>query len=185
MKNLSSNNKIAVNSHLAKFKERGIIAFDKILSISQSDRIPELVKSENGRAEVLTALSAALTSAFNNMNLKFGVNADQTIELADQIIDQSHEDNLAIEDVLLFLQKLLVGECGKLYDRMDMPLFFEKFEVYRQERHSSLVNIRDEQHTQSKIMGRGEERETTADERKMAQDILDMAQSMQVKDDER
>lgn len=180
---MANGNKVAVNMYLTKFKERGVIVYDKILAIESKERIPAIILQENGRYEVLIAISAALKSAFNNMNLRYGVNEDQIIDLADRIIDQAHEDNLAIEDVLLFLQKLLVGECGKLYDRMDMPLFFEKFEAYRQERHSSLLNIRDEQHTQSKVMGRGEERETTTDERKMAKDILDMAKSMQVDDE--
>lgn len=154
LKELTSGNKPAVSVHLAKFKERGIIAFDKVLAISTSERIPAITKDEKGRMEVLVALSAALKSAFSNMNLKLGMNEDQVIDLADHIIDQSHEDNLAIEDVLLFLQKLILSEYGKLYDRMDMPKFFEQFEAYRQERHSAVLAIRDEQHTNAKAIGR-------------------------------
>ena len=176
--------KPAINAYLSNFKEHGNLLFDKILGIDTKDRIPALIKVEDGRMQVLVALAAALKSAFNNMNLKFGVNEDQIIDLADQIIDQSHEDNLALEDVLLFLQKMMVGECGKIYDRMDMPKFFEQFEVYRQERHEALNNIRYEQDANYKVMGRGEERAIQPDERKMAKDILDLAQSMQVKDDE-
>jgi hypothetical protein len=77
------------------------------------------------------------------------------IEISDQIIEQSGEDNLALEDFLLFGQKFLVGEYGKIYDRMDVPTFFEFFEKYRQLRHEAILNVREEQHAQFKSMGEG------------------------------
>lgn len=150
---IQEGNKIAVNMHLTKFKEGGAIAFDKLLSISFSDRIPALTKNDTARYEMIVALSASLRSAFSNMNLRVGFNEDQVIELAVMIIDQSHEDQLGLEDVLLFLQKLLVGEYGKIYDRMDIPTFFEMFEKYRQSRHVALKRIQEEQHVQNKSYG--------------------------------
>lgn len=131
-----------------------------------------LAATENGRYEVLVAITASLKSAFSNVNLRVGLNEDQIIELADQIIDQSNEDNLALEDVLLFLQKFLTGSYGKIYDRMDIPTFFEFFEKYRQERYESLLNIRDEQHSQRKIEGKG--REIRKDQNADSQTILDL-----------
>lgn len=147
-------NKTEIANRLSEFKQQGVLQFNKILSISISQRIPALTKTNDGRLEVLTALTASLKSAFNNLNLRFAINEDQIIELSDLIIDQSCEDQLSLEDVLLFLQKMLTGSYGKLYDRMDIPLFFEFFEKYRQERHEQLLLIRDEQHTQSKVAGR-------------------------------
>ena len=144
---------MAISFHLSKFKNRGLIAYDKILAISQNDRIPALVQKEDGREEVLIALTAALNSAFKNINLRVGLNEDQLIDLADAIIETSYEDYLSIEDVLLFLQKLLMGEMGKIYDRMDIPTFFEKFEIYRQQRHKALIRLREEQHVQNKSYG--------------------------------
>jgi len=161
---IQAGNKLALNIHLSKFKERGVVSFDKVLSIQSSERIPALAKNEDMRYEILIALSASLKSAFNNMNLKMSMNEDQIIDLADCIIDQSEQDNLSIEDVLLFLQKLLTGETvteykkgkveGRIFDRMDIPKFFELFETYRQERHESLLRIKEEQSAQFKIVGR-------------------------------
>lgn len=143
-----------IANRLSEFKEQGVIQFKKVLSIDSTQRIPALTKTNDGRFEILTALTASLKSAFNNMNLRVGMNEDQIIELADQIIDQSHEDNLSLEDVLLFLQRFLTSYYGKIYDRMDIPTFFEMFEKYRQERHEQLINIRDEEQTQFKISGK-------------------------------
>lgn len=141
--------------HLSKFKERGAIMFPKVFEISMQDRIPELVKNETGRYEVLIALTASMRSIFSNINLRVGLNEDQLIEIAEQIIDQSHEDNLSLEDFLLFGQKFLVGEYGKIYDRMDIPTFFEFFEKYRQDRYEAIRDIREQEHAQSKVSGRG------------------------------
>jgi hypothetical protein len=119
-----------------------------------NDRIPELIKTEVGRDNVFIALVASIKSLFNNINLRVGLNEDQMIEIAEQVIEQSHEDNLALEDFLLFGQKFLVGEYGKIYDRMDVPTFFEFFEKYRQRRHEAILNHRYEEHSQCKAEGR-------------------------------
>lgn len=143
-----------MSMHLAQFKDLGVVNYRKVLAIERSQRIPELTKTPEGRLQVLTALSAALKSALSNINVRVGLNEDQIVELADRIIDQSHEDQLALEDVILFLQKLLVGECGRVNDRMDITVFFERFEVYRQERHVEILRLREEQNSQYKILGR-------------------------------
>jgi hypothetical protein len=178
---------MAVSAHLATFKNRGIVAFDKVLSISQKDRIPAIAATSEGRYEMLIALTASLKSAFNSFNLRVGMNEDQIIDLADAIIDQSSEDNLSLEDVLLFLQKLLVGDAGKIYDRMDIPTFFEKFEIYRQERHVQLLRIKEEQQSQYKSYGDAERWTETHDkeaERSMGEAMKEyMIMKAKIQDD--
>jgi len=75
------------------------------------------------------------------------MNADQIVELAETILDSSNEDRLALEDVILFLQGLIRGKYGALYESMDIPKFMEKFEVYREARHQALVRIKEERHS--------------------------------------
>lgn len=102
--------------------------------------------------DILTNLTAALTGAFSNLNLRYGINGEQVVELADMIIDQSHEDQLGLEDVYLFLENLLTGKAGKIYDRMDIQLFFEMFETYRQRRHEEIKFLRDEEEAQHRAL---------------------------------
>lgn len=88
------------------------------------------------------------------MNLKRGMNEDQIINLAEAIIEESKEDNLSMEDVLLFLQQMMTGKiAGRIYDRMDIPLFFELFEYYRQERYLALRYIQYEAEVNYKALG--------------------------------
>lgn len=139
--------------HLQAFKENGMVRYDKTLQIPSKDRIPALTRSNEGYNYILTVLSARLKSTFENMNLKRAVNEDQLLNIAERIIDESHEDNLSVEDVLLFLQKLEVGKMGQIYDRMDMPTFFELFEHYRQDRYLALRYIQYEAECNYKALG--------------------------------
>jgi hypothetical protein len=150
---METGDKIAVQGYLSRFKQFGEISFDRVLSVPSEERIQSLISLPDGYLRVATALAAAIKSAMENINLKLPMSEDQIIELSGQIIDQSAEDNLSLEDVLLFLQQLVTGKSGKIYDRMDIPRFFELFEIYRQERHLKLMQIREEQHCQQKYMG--------------------------------
>lgn len=135
------------------FKEGGQVMHDRTLLIPPAERIPALTSTEAGYKEVYTALVINLQQAFAMLNLKRGFNEDQLLELADLIIEESREDNLSLEDVLLFLQQLVTGKAGKIYDRLDIPAFFELFEYYRQDRHLALMYKRYEADANYKAMG--------------------------------
>lgn len=134
------------------FKEKGLVLYEKVLTIPSTERIPALINQPDGFARVSTALAASLKSAMDNINLRVGLTEDQIIEISCLIIEQSSEDNLSLEDVLLFLQELLLGKMGKIYDRLDVPTFFELFETYRQSRHMALIRAREDQHVQNKAL---------------------------------
>lgn len=138
---------------LGEFKDRGEIDFKKVLAIESSQRIPNLVKQKGGRETILIALSLTLKDAMNNLNLKYRMNEDQVVQLADTIIDQAGQDHLALEDVMLFIQKLLAGEYGPVEFKMDSPVFFKYFEAYREDRFQAYEAIKDEQHRNYKAMG--------------------------------
>lgn len=108
--------------------------------------------AKNDYAKIAVLISAGLTLAFESMNLARPMKANQIADLAEIIIETSNEDNLAIEDVLLFLQKLIYGDYGKLYESMDIPKFMEKFEIYREERFQAMRTLREEEALQHKAL---------------------------------
>lgn len=69
------------------------------------------------------------------------------------IIDSAHEDQLAIEDLLLFFDGAMKNQYGRVLDHLDQHVVFEMFEKYRHERHMAYMNIRDEQEAQYKAGG--------------------------------
>jgi len=174
-----------VNQMLALYRERGTVDYSKTLAIPREQRIPELAKTPEGRQDVSMALAASLLSAFRNID-KVKMTAEQIVELAENIIDSAYEDQLSIEDVLLFLKDFLMGKMGKINQNIDMPSFFEYFEQYRQKRWETLQGIRDEQHTQAKVSGqdtrrRSESLELGRDED--AKTVLGLMQTMYQKDE--
>lgn len=142
----------ALNEQLSLYRERGLVDHTKTLAIPMGERIPALVKDPESKLKVKAALSASILSAFGNIE-KAKMSADQILDLTDAIIDSAHEDQLSIEDVLLFLKDLIMGKMGKITDKLDMPLFFELFEKYRDKRYRTLEAIRYEQHLNLKNAG--------------------------------
>lgn len=131
-----------VNNILALYKApNGSPDYSKLLEVKE--RLPELIQKDY--KQTCAVLVVALTKAFSAMNLSRPMNADQIMELAETIMDSSGEDFLALEDVLIFLQGLVRGKYGALYESMDIPKFMDKFEIYREERHQALMNHRYEQ----------------------------------------
>lgn len=150
---LKSDKKGDIAERLLALKQNGQIDFKAVLAIDFNQRIPQLTKDKEGRDAVLIALSVALRNAMKNFNVKYAMTADQIVELAYAIIDQSHEDQLSLEDIVLFLQKMVLSEYGEIEFKLDMPFFFKCLEVYRQERHEALTSIRNEQHINYRAMG--------------------------------
>jgi len=149
---MEAGDKAGISVILREFKtSQGIVKYEKVLAIPSTERIPSLAQKDFHK--MVTIISAALTLAFEGMNLKRGMNALQVVDLAEAIIDTAGEDNLAMEDLMLFLQKLVRGEYGAMYESMDIPKFMTAFEEYREQRWQQLNNIREEQHVQHKAMG--------------------------------
>lgn len=150
---LEKGDKLAINQLVKAYKlPNGAVNFGMVLSIPSSERLPQMV-SDQGYERVHTLLVAGVQLAMESLNLSNSLNAGQIFDLADTIIDASSEDYLSLPDVVLFLQKLVRGEMGKLYSQIDIAKFMELFEVYREERHQELMRIREEQQAQYKAYG--------------------------------
>jgi hypothetical protein len=139
-----------IAANLSTFKDRGNVNYLAVINqVPLEDRLPALVQKYS-KQKIAAILTVSLTACFEKMNLRYAMNAEQIVELADMIIETSEEDMLALEDVMLFLQQLVRGQMGKIYDRMDIPTFFEMFEKYRQNRHDDYMNAKEEKDAQFK-----------------------------------
>jgi hypothetical protein len=138
---------------MCRYKEKGEALPMRVIElVPVSERLPALTKTY-GAEKISGILSIAITKALNNFNLRVGMNPEQIMQLAYSLIDEAEQDQLAIQDILLFLDGMVKYKYGKVYDRMDMPTFFEMLEKYREERHQAYMNGKDEAHAQFKAMG--------------------------------
>jgi hypothetical protein len=137
-----------VKQELARYKDNGIVNMRKVLEVPMNERIPALLQHPANYEPVYTALVAALSSSLSLVSVGAGMNEDQVLELAKMILESAKEDNLGLEDVLLFLGELVTGKTGTIYNRLDIPTFFELFEGYRQRRYKAIRDYREEEHAQ-------------------------------------
>ena len=152
MQSLEAGNKREVATILKQFKlPTGAVNYPAVFSIPVTERIPALAAIDFTRVNLVVI--GALTMAFEAMNQKRGMNEFQILNLAEEIIDTSSEDNLSLEDLMLFLQNLVRGKYKIAYESFDIPKFMELFEIYRQERHKTILELRENQHLQHKSLG--------------------------------
>ena len=148
---------------MCRYKVKGEVNHLSVIeNVPVSERLPALAKMY-GNDKISGILSLAITKTLNSFNLRVGMNPAQVLELAYSLIEESEQDQLSIQDILLFLEGLPKFKYGKVYDRMDMPTFYELFEVYREQRHQAYVNAREEQHAQFKSMGDSNRMSTDTD----------------------
>lgn len=133
-----------------------------LLRIRQDERLPALAK-EN-RLYVHKIISAQIEYTMKFFNVANGLSIEQVFLLADQIIDESAEDNLSLQDVFVFLQKLGTGKMGVVYNRLDIPSIMELFEIHRQERHSEYLKAKEEIHIQFSGLGPSERESGNSDQ---------------------
>jgi len=144
--------RVGMGIELKKFKnERGVVEFGKLISLPLSQRIPAL--AEKDMRGTVTSIAVAITLSLESLNLKRSMTAIQIVDLAEAIIDDASIDKIAIEDVLLFLQKLTRGDYGELYDGIDTVKFMHKFNQFRDERWEEGIRIRDAKHEEYKNEG--------------------------------
>jgi hypothetical protein len=133
-----------------KWQNDGATNYLQLVRVPTGERIPALV--ETNRKEVHQIIAAQIEYTMKFFNLPNGLNLDQVFLLADTIIDDAGSDNLSIQDVFIFLQKLASGKMGTVYNRLDIPTFMELFEIHRQERHEEMIRFREEENAQHKAL---------------------------------
>jgi len=136
--------RMGVNMELRKFKtETGSINFPALFSISKDQRLAAM--AEKDLAGTIKIITVALQLSFESMNLSRPMQAFQILDLAEAIADSAaEEDKPALEDLMLFLQKLTRGEYGPLYESLDIPKFMTFYNKYRDERWDAGRKLRDD-----------------------------------------
>ena len=140
-----------IRETLAPLIKNGQVDYPALLTIPSLERIPALAL-ENRQA-IHGAISVQLEAALEMFNLSQPMTPIQVVTLADLVIDEAQEDNLSIQDFYIFLGRLVAGKYGPVYNRLDVPTFLEKFELYRQDRHKAYLDARYEADINRKAMG--------------------------------
>lgn len=132
-----------------KFKN-GDINFPAIFSgVPTKDRLPALYEKDFFQATALVV--GALTMAFKKMRLK-KMDGELINDIAEDILNTCDEDNLSMEDLVLFLGNMIRGKYGNI-EEISVSKFMKLFDEFRDERHHSMMNYRENEHLQFKGLG--------------------------------
>jgi len=138
---------------LKQYKHKdGNINFPAIFTVPSTERLPALYEKDFMQATALVV--GALTMAFEKMRFKKmdGVTVNN---IAEEVLDSCDQDNLSLEDLVLFLQNMVRGKYGIL-DDMSVARFMNLFDKYRDERHDAIMELRENEHLMYKGLGSSE-----------------------------
>lgn len=181
IKSLETQQAQQVNLILRQYKlQNGAPNFPAIFAIPSHERLVALSQLDHSRLNVV--IICALTAAFELMNIKRGFNELQILELAEAIIDSAGEDNLALEDLVLFLQQMVRGKYEMSYESFDGTKFMRMFEQYRQERYEAVLEARENRHCEFKALG--DPTRSTKPETAFEEHLQQYSQKLRAKNDE-
>lgn len=144
--------KYALNLELRKYKDGARINYPALFQIPASERLPAMAKKDPGKTIKLVAV--AITLAMEAINVARPMTSHQIVDLAEVVVDSlSDGDSIALEDFMLFLQKLTRGEYSELYEGIDQVKFMARLDQYRDERWNAARDAYYEKHEQYKEMG--------------------------------
>jgi hypothetical protein len=124
-----------------------------VMSVPSAERLPAMYQRNFLEATALVGLG--LSSAFDRMVFKKKPTGEMVNDIAEEILNTSDQDNISLEDLMLFLQGLVRGEYGEIAE-LSISRFMKLFNSYRDERHNALILFRENQHLQFKGMGSAE-----------------------------
>ena len=135
---------------LKRYKTKdGNIDYPTIFTIPSEERLPALYEKDFMYATALVV--GALTMAFERMRFK-NMDGKLVNDIAEEILVSSDEDNLGLEDLVLFLQNMTRGKYGHI-ESMSVAKFMSLFDKYRDERHNAILDYRENEHLQFKGLG--------------------------------
>jgi alpha-beta hydrolase superfamily lysophospholipase len=145
---------IIANLVVQQYQQEDIVKYDALLSIPLSDRIPGLIESY-GKKTVYRLLVMMLKEFNNKLLLPKAKKLTETkVSIAAcELMLLSYEDQLSLEDVILFLQRAKAGRYGAIKNLVLPSILFDKLEMYRQARHEVFIKIKEAREAAFKEMG--------------------------------
>jgi hypothetical protein len=137
-----------------QYQQDKAVRFDALLSIPVEDRIPGLIE-RYGNKTMYRLLVMILKEFFASLPLPRYKKPTETKTsvTACQLMLTSYEDHLALEDVILFLQRVKAGVYGTIKNLSDPMIMFTLLEIYRKARHEAYAKIKAEKEAALKALG--------------------------------
>jgi len=145
---------------LQQYIQDGVADFHLLLSIPLSERIPCFVR-EYGLKRIHHLIKLLVKEFYTTPPLQKIKKPTETklAVCACEIMLAAMEDQLSIEDLIIFLELAEKGKYGSFKGLPPHLIVIEKLEDYRQERFEAYVALRQQIHTEHKNRGPNERNE--------------------------
>ena len=142
------------NLVINQYQNEKEVKWDALLGIPVGDRIPGLIE-RYGNKTMYRLLVMILKEFFGSLPLPRYKKPTETKTsvTACQLMLTSYEDQLALEDVILFLQRVKAGVYGSIKNLADPIILFTLLEIYRKGRHEAYHKIKAEKEASLKALG--------------------------------
>lgn len=161
---------IISNLVVQQYGPNGEVKWNALLSIPLTERIPGLIHSYGKKTahKLLVMILKEFTNALPLTKIK--KMTDTRIAIAAcEVMLTAFEDQLSLEDVILFLQKAKTGHYGVIKNMSHPAQLLTLLEPYRQARHEAYQKLKEEKDRQYKQLG---EEERTAQNPTSLNDLL-------------
>ena len=145
---------IIANLVVQNYQKDGYVNFEALLSIPLSERIHGLI--ENYGKKSVHRLLVMILNEFNNklqLPRTKKLTATKISVSACELMLTAYEDQLSLEDLILFLQRAKAGLYGPIKNLVLPSVLFDRFEMYRQARHEVFVKLKEARDAEFKAMG--------------------------------
>jgi hypothetical protein len=128
--------------------------FEPLLSIPLSERIPGLI-SEYGLKRMHKLIKTVLNEFCYSIALPKSKKLTETkiSVVACDLILVADEDQLSMEDLIVFFELAKNGKYGKFKNLLTHYSIMEKLEQYRQERYAAYVRIKQQKEAEVRLLG--------------------------------
>lgn len=145
---------IIANLVVQNYQQDSHVKYDALLAIPLSERIPGLIESYGNKT--VHRLLVMILNEFNNKVRLPRAKKLTTTKIsvsACEMMLTAYEDQLSLEDVILFLQRAQAGLYGPIKNLVLPSVLFDKFEMYRQARHDVFIKLKEAREAEFKAMG--------------------------------
>jgi hypothetical protein len=144
---------VIANLATKQFLQGDAILFDKLLSVPLTERIPGLI-SDYGLQRAHRLIKMVL------QEFCYGIALPKSAKLTDtkiaacacDLILAAYEDQLSLEDLIIFFEKAKEGKYGKFKGMLTHFGIMQKLDQYRLDRSEAYYQLKEEQEAQLKKM---------------------------------
>lgn len=145
---------LIANLALQQYSTTGGANFEMLLSIPLSERVPALI-NEYGLKRMHRLMKTMLNEFCYSITLPKSkkLTETKTSVIACDLILIADEDQLSMEDLIVFFELAKNGKYGRFKNLLTHYSIIEKLEQFRQERYTTYVCMKEQKEAEIRLLG--------------------------------